>query len=138
MYDTGHHSCCADKGSERGGPPLRPHTALQNLPTGLTVDSNGEISGTPGILQTTANSKHHKHNRNWRLGSAASTTAAVNITIGPKALSDVSGFSISGSGDVIALTGGSVTATVAGGLTHTSDYTLSIDKGGSSVCGSYH
>ena len=50
----------------------------------------------------------------------------VNIKIEPKALSDVSGFSITGSGTVTALTGGSATATVAGGLTHTSDYTLSI------------
>ena len=57
----------------------------------------------------------------------------MNITIGPKALSDVSGFSISGAKTVTALTGGPATATVAGGLTHTSDYTLSIEKGGSPV-----
>ena len=50
----------------------------------------------------------------------------VNIQIDPKALSDLSGFSITGSGTVTALTGGSATATVAGGLTHTRDYTLSI------------
>ena len=50
----------------------------------------------------------------------------VNIQIDPKALSDVSGFSITGSGTVTALTDGSATATVVGGLTHTRDYTLSI------------
>ena len=103
-----------------------------NLPTGLTVDSNGEISGQPTILQTTATESTITitGTGDW---AGRSTTAALNITIGPKALSDVSGFSISGSGDVTALTGGSVTATVAGGLKPTSDYTLSIDKGGSSV-----
>ena len=103
-----------------------------NLPTGLTVDSNGEISGQPTILQTTATESTITitGTGDW---AGRSTTAALNITIGPKALSDVSGFTISGSGDVTALTGGSVTATVAGGLIPTSDYTLSIDKGGSSV-----
>ena len=103
-----------------------------NLPTGLTVDSNGEISGQPTILQTTATESTITitGTGDW---AGRSYDAKVNITIGPKALSDVSGFTISGSDGVTALTGGTVTATVDGGLEHTSDYTLSIDKGGSSV-----
>ena len=96
-----------------------------NLPTGLTVDSNGEISGQPTILQTTATESTITitGTGDW---AGRSTTAALNITIGPKALSDVSGFSISGSETVTALTSGSAAATVAGGLTYTSDYILSI------------
>ena len=96
-----------------------------NLPTGLTVDSNGEISGQPTILQTTATESTITitGTGDW---VGRSTTAAVKIRIGPKALSDVSGFSISGSETVTALTSGSAAATVAGSLTHTSDYILSI------------
>ena len=104
-----------------------------NLPTGLTVNSgNGEISGKPTVLQTTKAESTISiiGTGDWE---GRSYNAKVNITIGPKALSDVSGFSISGSETVTALTGGSATATVAGGLTPTSDYILSIDKGGSSV-----
>ena len=104
-----------------------------NLPNGLTVNnSNGEISGTPESLQTTKTESTISiiGTGDW---AGRSYDAKVNITIGPKALSDVSGFSISGSGGVTALTGGTATATVAGGLIPTSDYTLSIDKGGSSV-----
>ena len=97
-----------------------------NLPTGLTVNSgNGEISGKPTVLQTTKAESTISiiGTGDWE---GRSYNAKVNITIGPKALSDVSGFSISGSETVTALTGGSATATVAGGLTPTSDYILSI------------
>ena len=105
-----------------------------DLPTGLSLNSAGEISGTPTILQTraTASTINIEGTGNW---AGRTYAATVNITIEPKALSDVSApsFSIAGSESVTALTGGSATATVTGGLTPASDYTLSIDKGGSSV-----
>ena len=105
-----------------------------NLPTGLTISDSatGEISGKPTVLQTTPTVSTISiiGIGDW---TGRSYNATVNITIDRKALSNVSGFTISGAETVTALRGGSATATVAGGLTHTSDYTLSIEKGGSPV-----
>ena len=100
------------------------------LPSGVTfVDGTGALSvsnqaavsvtGTYTITATgTGNYKGFKE-------------VDVDITVNRKALGAVTGFSISGTKTVTALTGGSATATVAGGLTHTSDYTLSISPNAS-------
>ena len=97
-----------------------------DLPPGLTISDStaGEISGSPTALQETrASTISITGTGDW---AGHSTTATVNITVIPKTLSTVSGFSITGSGTVSALTDSIVQATVNGGLTHTRDYTLSI------------
>ena len=114
----------------------KPHPASytidpSSLPSGVTfVNSTGALSVSN--LAAVSVSGTYKITATGTGNYKGSKTFDVQVTVSAKTLS-AAGFSISGTKTVTALTGGSATATVAGGLTHTSDYTLSIDKGGSSV-----
>ena len=107
-----------------------------NADTGLDFNTDtGKISGTPTSFLNTKDYTVTIAGKDGTKYDGSSKTTTVSVTVNPKSLTDVSGFSVSVNDlTTKAKTVGSHYATVVnGGLTHTSDYTLSIDKAGNTA-----